>query len=139
MEVPANGVGAARTVDAVVKVLLACEAGVAGATEAVKAVYDWNTTGRVNVFPVIQSAGMIVKRVFWNSVTALLHLHLFITLSTLLSVRNPSSGLLFFIAHSTHTLWNTQVQKRERAYLIFYSHVTNVPLSSLGIWKSLSV
>lgn len=40
MEVPANGVGAARTVDAVVKVLLACEAGVAGATEAVKAVYD---------------------------------------------------------------------------------------------------
>lgn len=40
MEVPANGVGAAQTVDAVVKVLLAREAGVAGAAEAVKAVYD---------------------------------------------------------------------------------------------------
>lgn len=40
MEVPANGVGAARTVDAVVEVLLAREAGVAGAAEAVKAVHD---------------------------------------------------------------------------------------------------
>lgn len=38
MEVPANRVGAARTVDAVIKVLLACEAGVAGAAEAVKAI-----------------------------------------------------------------------------------------------------
>lgn len=63
MEVPANGVGAARTVDAVVEVLLAREAGVAGAAEAVKAVHDWNThtsrtDGRVNVFPVTQSAGV---------------------------------------------------------------------------------
>lgn len=39
MEVPANRVGAARTVDAVIKGLLACEAGIAGAAEAVKAVY----------------------------------------------------------------------------------------------------
>lgn len=40
MEVPANGVGAAQTVDAVVEVLLTCGAGVAGAAEAVKAVYN---------------------------------------------------------------------------------------------------
>lgn len=63
MEVPANRVGAARAVDAVVEVLLACEAGVAGAAEAVKAIYDWNTSSRtdgpVNVFPVTQSAGVI--------------------------------------------------------------------------------
>lgn len=38
MEVPANRVGAAQTVDAVVEVLLACEAGVARAAEAVKAI-----------------------------------------------------------------------------------------------------
>lgn len=59
MEVPANRVGAAQTVHAVIEVSLACGAGVAGAAEAVKAVYDCNTTRRVNVFPVTQSAGVI--------------------------------------------------------------------------------
>lgn len=63
MEVPANRVGAAWTVDAVVEVLLTCEAGVARAAEAVKAVHNWKTTSRtdsyISAFPATQSAGVI--------------------------------------------------------------------------------